>query len=63
MKVFSITVMIFTDDSFEGKKPDLDMFKAYVREKINIGEVKEKIFRHNVIAKIQDVQIYGNQLM
>lgn len=62
MKYFSVTAVIATEDNFEGRKPDLNMITALLREKLGLGEVKEKVFRQNVILNIKDVHIMGYEL-
>lgn len=62
MKVFSISILVWTDDEFNERKPDLDMIKALVKEKIPTGKIEEKVFRQSVVANILAVEIYGRQV-
>jgi len=51
------TIILDVAESFEGRKPSLQMVKRYLVNKIACGNVDEDCFRGKVIMKMRNVQV------
>lgn len=56
MKIFAMMI-IDVEDSFEDRKPSLQMVKRYLVNRISSGVVNEDFFRGKVIMKIKNVRV------
>jgi hypothetical protein len=60
MKLFNMSVYLWVDDEFAQRRPDVDMMKNLLKNKIPVGEINEKLFRGKVVANIQSVEVFAN---
>jgi hypothetical protein len=52
MAKYVATILIEVEDSFEDRKPDSKMIDSYITNHIEVGEIKEKIFRKAVFMNL-----------
>ncbi|KQC06241.1 MAG: hypothetical protein APR62_01315 [Smithella sp. SDB] len=52
MAKYVATVLMELEDSFEGRRPDIDMIERYLNDHVHLGEIKEEIFRGKVVLNI-----------
>ncbi len=57
MRMYLVTVILRVDDVFEQRKPDAEMVKRYVNERIRKGVVAEQVFRGAIIMNVMDTEI------
>jgi hypothetical protein len=55
MKVVA-TLIIYLDESFEGRRPDVIMIRRYLSSRINRGSINEENYRGKVVMNISSVQ-------
>ena len=53
---FSVNMVLDLSDSFQDRKPDIDMLNRYLSARIRQGEVIEDNLRGRVVMNIKKVQ-------
>lgn len=52
MARYVATVLIEVKDSFEGRRPNLNMIEIYLNTHVHLGEIKEELFRGKVLLNV-----------
>ncbi len=60
--IYVVNLIIKTDKQYCERKPDEEMIKELIKDRI-CGEINEKLFRCNVVLKINDVEVYVKKVV
>lgn len=52
MARYVATVLMELEDSFEGRRPNPNMIEIYLNNHVQLGEIKEELFRGKVLLNV-----------